>query len=363
MQRTVLPNTSALVYICSAMDTRLKSLIAQGKEFYAKRDFDKAEPMLTEALEHGGETFADVHNMLAFIKHDRGDRAGAEHHFRLAVEINPNYMEALINLAVVCGELGKYEEAHRLYNRVRELEGREKIMDPLVRGKLANMHADLAQAYVEADCPSEAIDELRKAIRWCPNFADLHVKLGMIFKDHNKPEQAREHFAAACTVNPKYVPARVLLGTTLFSLHQVDDAIAEWNAALAIEPENKNAQMYLRMAEAQRTGLSSRTLPTPASQQTDRAQASPGLSRPDPPAPQAPSAPAFQVPRPLPARSGTSVGLGSAPPHAPASPTHSPPHAARAPAAPLPSAHADDDDDPEDEPTLAIDRTSQTPES
>ncbi len=361
------------------MDTRLKSLIAQGKEHYAKREFDKAEPVLREALAQGGETFADVHNMLAFILHDRGDRIGAEQHFRLAVEINPQYMEALLNLAVVCGELGKYEEAHRIYHRIRELEGREKIMDPLVRGKLANMHAELAQAYVEADCPSEAIDELRKAIRWCPNFADLHVKLGSIFKDHNKPEQAREHFATACTVNPKYVPARVLLGMTLFSLHQIDDAIAEWNAALAIEPENKNAQMYLRMAEAQRIGLSGRTLPAPASSQSPRAQnplaqnplaqnplaqnhpKSTALPIPDR-TPPVPTAPTFQVPRP-PARTATGASA-PAPSRPPAFLSYGPapsPSPASTPDAKLPSLHADDDD-PEDEPTLAIDRTSQIPE-
>lgn len=354
------------------MDTRLKSLIAQGKEHYAKREFDKAEPVLREALAQGGETFADVHNMLAFILHDRGDRIGAEQHFRFAVEINPQYMEALLNLAVVCGELGKYEEAHRIYHRIRELEGREKIMDPLVRGKLANMHAELAQAYVEADCPSEAIDELRKAIRWCPNFADLHVKLGSIFKDHNKPEQAREHFATACTVNPKYVPARVLLGMTLFSLHQIDDAIAEWNAALAIEPENKNAQMYLRMAEAQRIGLSGRTLSAPASSHSPGSQHAPlaplaqnpqkkstALPIPDR-TPPVPAAPTFQVPRPPTTRSATGASA-PAPSRPPAFLSYGPAPASK-PASNLPSLQADDGDDPEDEPTLAIDRTSQLPE-
>lgn len=351
------------------MDARLKSLIAQGKEHYAKREFDKAEPLLKEALATGGETFADVHNMLAFILNDKGDREGAEQHFRFAVEINPHYMEALLNLAVVCGELGKYEEAHRIYHRIRELEGREKIMDPLVRGKLANMHADLAQAYVEADCPSEAIDELRKAIRWCPNFADLHVKLGSIYKDHNKFEQAREHFAAACTVNPKYVPARILLGMTLFSMHQLDDAIAEWNAALAIEPENKNAQMYLRMAEAQRIGLAGRTLSAPASSAGSQrpstsgaaapSQKAPAFQPPPEKAPPVPAAPTFQVPRP-PGRTNTAVsGAPSRPPgflsYGPAPPPPS------NPGPKLPALH-DDDDDPEDEPTLAIDRNSQIPD-
>lgn len=238
------------------MDARLKSLLVLGKEHYELREFDRAEQAFLEVLAVGGDHFADVHNMLAFILHERGDLKGAERHFTRAVEINPRYIEAYLNLAVTYGDLGKFEEAHHVYERIRELQGSDKALDPFVRGKIANMHADVAQAYIDAGCPNEAIGELKKAIGLCPTFADLHMKLGNLHRDTGNLPMAREHYATACTVNPKFVPARVLLGVTLLALGNPDEAIAEWKAALAIDPANKNAQMYLRMAESQRAARS-----------------------------------------------------------------------------------------------------------
>jgi tetratricopeptide (TPR) repeat protein len=233
------------------MDARLKSLLVLGKEHYERREFDRAEQAFHEVLA-AGDHFADVHNMLAFILHERGDLEGAERHFKRAVEINPRYIEAHLNLAVTYSDQGKFEEAHRIYERIRELEGTDKALDPFVRGKIANMHADLAQAYIDAGCRAEAIGELKKAVELCPTFADLHMRLGNLHRDGGNLSTAREHYATACTVNPRFVPARVLLGVTLLALGHPDEAVAEWKAALAIDPANKNAQMYLRMAEAQR---------------------------------------------------------------------------------------------------------------
>src|SRR6516162_5709793 len=132
------------------MDERLKQLLVLGREHYERREYDRAERLLRQVLEHT-DRYADVYNMLAVIAHDRGDFAAAERSFERAVEINPNYTEALLNLAVTYNDLGKYEAARRLYARIRGA-GRpdDGGLDPFVRGKLANMHADLAQAYSDA---------------------------------------------------------------------------------------------------------------------------------------------------------------------------------------------------------------------
>lgn len=220
-----------------------------GKEHYDKNEHDRAEPVLREILTHSGADFADVHNMLACILHKRGELASAEQHFERAVEINPRYTEALINLAVTHNDLGKYEAAQNVYSRIRELETREGMPDSFAAGKIANMHAAVAHAYMDAGCRPQAIEELRKAVELCPSFADLHVKLGSLYREGGALEMAREHYAAACTANPRYVPARVLLGATLLALGNAEEAMAEWRATLSIDPTNAKAKMYLRLAE------------------------------------------------------------------------------------------------------------------
>ncbi len=235
------------------MDERLKQLLVLGREHYERREYDRAERMLRQVLEIT-DRYADVFNMLAVICHDRGDFTAAEGFFERAVAQNPNYTEALLNLAVTYNDLGKYEAARQVYARVREPDRTQAGgLSPFVRGKLANMHADLAQAYADAGSRAEAIEQLRKAVDLCPTYADLQTKLGTLYRDDGNLEQARRCYESACTQNPRFPPARVLLGVTLLSLGAVDEAAAEWREALAIDPENRSARMYLRMVEAQRS--------------------------------------------------------------------------------------------------------------
>lgn len=254
------------------MDDRLKQLLLLGREHYDRRELDRAEHALRQVLERTDQ-YADVYNMLAVILHERGDFVGAEAYFERAVELNPNYTEARLNLAVTYNDLGKYEAARRVYadvQRTRDAAGGGRI-DAFARGKIANMHADVAQAYVDAGCSPEAIAELEKAVALCPDFADLRTRLGTLYRDAGDLPRARHHYEAARQANGSYVQARVLLGVTLLALGDPDAAEVEWRAAIAIDPANKPAAMYLRMVASQRAAgtLPARGVapadPTPAS--------------------------------------------------------------------------------------------------
>ena len=234
------------------MDERIKQLLLLGREHYEKREYDKAEPLLREVLQ-GDDRFADVHDMLGVISHARGNFIAAEHHFERALAINPSYTEAALNLAVTYNDRGKYEAAREVYSRIRgKPSGEKEGLDPFARGKLANMHADIAQAYADLSLPREAADELEKAVGLCPQFADLRTRLGNLLRELKDPARAREHYEAALASRPTYVPARVALGVTLLSLGDPAGAEQHWNKVLETEPENPQAKMYLRMLETQR---------------------------------------------------------------------------------------------------------------
>lgn len=244
------------------MDERLKQLLVLGREHYERHEYDRAERVLRQVLEIT-DRYPDVFNMLAVICHDRGDFIAAEQHFERAVELNPNYTEALLNLAVTYNDLGKYEAARQVYGKIRKGTATEGVLDPFARGKIANMHAALAQAYTDCGCRAEAIDELRKGVELCPTFADLQTKLATLYRDDGNLILARQHYQAACDANERYVPARLLLGVTLLALGEPESAAAEWRGVLAIEPENRPAKMYLRTVDVQKSPRSLRTAPPP----------------------------------------------------------------------------------------------------
>jgi hypothetical protein len=58
------------------MDEKLKQAIALGREYYEKREYDKAERYLSQATD-GSHRFADIHNMRGVIHHDRGELGSA----------------------------------------------------------------------------------------------------------------------------------------------------------------------------------------------------------------------------------------------------------------------------------------------
>lgn len=235
------------------MNERVKQLLVLGREHYEKREFEKAEQMLRMVLEEE-DRYADVHDMLGVIAHSRGNFLVAERHFERALEINPTYTEAALNLAVTYNDRGKYDQAREVYGKIKVgPHGSSHGLDPFARGKIANMHADVGQAYHDAGLVREAIAEYEKAVGLCPHFADLQTKLGTLLRELNDLPAARAHYEAALQSKPSYVPARLQLGVVLLSLGENAGAEEHWRHVIAIEPDNSQAKMYLRMLERNRT--------------------------------------------------------------------------------------------------------------
>lgn len=226
------------------MDDHLKQLLLLGREHYAQREYDKAEYLLRQ-VSAKADDFADVHHMLGVIAHSKGDFVRAEAHFERAVAQNPNYTEAQLNLMVTYNELGKYEQAEAVQARVREAGSTPA--DAFAKGKIANMHAAVSDAYADLGMAREAIAELEKAVHLCPSFADLRTRLGALLRDAGDRTRARAEFEAAKAANPRYVPARTSLGVLLLGDGDRAAAQHEFEAVLAIDPENRTAPTYLKL--------------------------------------------------------------------------------------------------------------------
>src|SRR5688572_8906058 len=207
------------------MDDHVKQLLLLGREHYQKRELDKAEYLLRQVVAET-DRFADVFDMLGVISHSKGDFGQAERYFEKAVNLNPNYTEAQLNLMVTYNDLGKYDAAREIYSQIRHRgSGGVAQADPFAKGKIANMHAEISQAYQDAGMIVEAVQELERAVNLCPTFADLRTRLAVLYRDTGRPERAREQLEAAKEHNPNCVQARVLLGVLLLSSGEYAAAI------------------------------------------------------------------------------------------------------------------------------------------
>jgi len=240
------------------MDDQLRELVALGREHFQRGDYSLAAGHLEQAVARG-VAFADVHHMLGVIYHHLGEFAAAQRALEKALAINPSYVEAGLNLAIVCNDLGQYERAQQVYgaalSRARTRGKREpngdEPMDPYSRGKIANLHAAVADGYLSMRRPNDAAAEFRRALSLCPTFVDLRLRLAHALREANDIEAAVAELRLAVQHAPAYVPARVALGMALYAGGKVDEAATQWEEVLRMEPQHRTAGLYLKLARGQ----------------------------------------------------------------------------------------------------------------
>ena len=231
------------------MQERIKELLRLGREAYKTREFVRAEGFLVQVLEHM-DAFADVHNMLGVIYHERGLFSKAQIHFERALAINPTYTEAALNLSVTYNDLGHYEQAKQVYHQVVSAAQEHRgELDPFMRGKIANMYAEIGDVYQSVGFHQQAVVEYTKALTMGPGFVDIRLKMAQALGDGGQREDALAELRRILDERPEFVAARLHLGITLYALGRFAEAVSEWKEVLRHDPMNKSVQMYLNLVK------------------------------------------------------------------------------------------------------------------
>jgi tetratricopeptide (TPR) repeat protein len=200
------------------------------------------------------QEWADVHYMLGIGYERQGDLPSAAHSLEEALRINPRYAEARLALSSVYESQGEFDRSRQLTEQTRTLmPAGEERLDPTTRGKLANLHAALGDAYREAGELREAIEAYRKALDRCPEYHDIRVRLGVTLRDAGHPDRAIRELVRVRRAHPQLLDAGVQLGLTLYTLGRSDEAIEHWRAVLERDPSRDDARTYIRMVRTART--------------------------------------------------------------------------------------------------------------
>jgi tetratricopeptide (TPR) repeat protein len=227
----------------------LRELVARGRAHYNAGEYPEAVACLTEVLREK-VPYADVYDILGVIYHQEGRLAEAEEMFNEALRINPAYTEAALNLVVTCNDLGKYAEAKAVYERAMATSKRApRELDPFAKGKIANMHAEVAAAYRGVTLFDEAIREYERALALCPTFVDIRTDLGNTRREMGDIAGAIRELERVRAENPRFVSGRLQLGLGYYAAGRREEAATEWRAALAAAPGNRSARMYLSLVE------------------------------------------------------------------------------------------------------------------
>lgn len=234
------------------METDIRYLIEQGKNFFKNQAYKKAESVFEKIIADKRE-FADVYNMLGVINHQVGEFNKAISYFQKALKINNNYTEAMLNLSVLYNDLGEYKQARALVARSKkESKKTGNQLDPFLKGKLANKHAEVGDLYRGVGIYEKAVEEYKKALELAPNFYDIRNRLGICLRELGKKKEALKEFQKIAKEKPSYTEAQIQLGVTFYSIGQKKEARNVWNKLAALNPKHELVRMYLKLSDDQK---------------------------------------------------------------------------------------------------------------
>jgi tetratricopeptide (TPR) repeat protein len=221
-------------------------------------DLERAERAQREAARLA-PGFADVHYRLACARLAMQNRAEARRDLETALRINPRYVAARVELALLDAREGMLGEA---LDTLRQLSGevRDEAAGSYGRGLASLEQADWEEAgthfrhALSVGDATAAVQEfharrargdwagarqaLLSALAAHEEFADLHCLLGTLELEDGAYDDALASFCRALELQPDYHAARVYLARTLESLG--DQAQAEEQAALVLEADPRH---------------------------------------------------------------------------------------------------------------------------
>jgi TolB-like protein/DNA-binding winged helix-turn-helix (wHTH) protein/Flp pilus assembly protein TadD len=163
----------------------------------------KAKAAVRRALELD-QTLAAAHWVMAGIKQNEWDWAGAEGEYKRAIELNPNLADAHFRYAEYLSMIGRHTEALAEIKRAEEL-------DPL-RDSVRAREADtlfLARRY------DEAIEILQNAIKLTPESIGAHFTLGYTYAAKGMSERAINEFQKVISIQGETTTGLCYLGYAL----------------------------------------------------------------------------------------------------------------------------------------------------
>ena len=222
-------------------------LLARARERFVVQDYYGAVHLL-ESVVDSGRAFADVHHLLGVSLSllGQGERALGE--LGRALQLNPQYVEALIHQGLVLNELGRTDEAQEAFGRAAQHLSKPVAGLPSpVASQIANRHAELAETYASAGAVNRAIEQYRSALELGPEFHDLRYRMARLLLEVGRALEAREALEDVVAARPNFVDAVAALGLAHYLSGDAAGARNIWESSLARHPENARIEAYLAM--------------------------------------------------------------------------------------------------------------------
>ncbi len=158
------------------------SPMRRGDIFMARRMYREA----IEAYSRGIRDIAIMYNKIGIAYHQLGELDRALEHYQKALQIDPNYAEAINNIGTVYYARKRYRQAIEYYQKALKLAPRS-----------ASIYSNLGTAYFARKKYKEAFEAYQKALEIDPEVFERRSTAGVLLQERSVEERAKFHFYLA----------------------------------------------------------------------------------------------------------------------------------------------------------------------
>ncbi len=156
-----------------------RPLISLAYHWSAMGELERAREALAQALQRAPR-FADLHHQMGLLERARGSFQDALHEFQVALEINPRYTLARLDVAAALFDLHRWKEARAVY--------RECVAGGI---RSSDIYLQVGEAEEHLGNLEEAESSYREALRLNPGEVEAHYLLGRLYRTWGDAEKAR----------------------------------------------------------------------------------------------------------------------------------------------------------------------------
>ena len=219
-------------------------LLEDGKHAFERQNYAEAKNLFLKFIETE-KKFADVYNYLGYIFFNEDNLIESFEYFKKAIEINPSYTEAIMNLVMIAQLKNDLKTAEFYMAKMRQIKETDGLKDKYCLGKIANKHWEIAKNYKSLYMYNEALEEFVKALKLGTNFYDIRLDYAITLRDIGKVEEAVYELDKILSAKPDYVAAYIHLGICYYKQGYLGFAIDAWQKGYALNPTNKILQSFL----------------------------------------------------------------------------------------------------------------------
>jgi protein O-mannosyl-transferase len=171
---------------------------------------------------------APAYYNLANVLSKQGELEKAEKNYHSALELKPEFPEALYNYGALLARRGRVDDAAKNYAAALKL-----------KADFADVHLSFGALLAGQRKWNEAIGEFNAALRSDPSNANIHYNLGAAYNAKGELDEAIKHYAEACRLRPDDAEARENLGLLLLTRGKPNEAVACLRESVRLRPDGK----------------------------------------------------------------------------------------------------------------------------